>query len=435
MLLSKEFQQSLIDKSTKLDCFSIEIKQRAATKPFVFRGSGSIFFNTEGVLSLKLYDKAKKTSMAGMIKLAFSQPKGIVPENDYFDVTAKDSNGQVWKAKRVYIYDGLHATPHGTSIEIEIPSLRSMNKIRSPDVSFAVVVINGYRNLPLNEYRDESSGGKSLRGLRLKLGGLDIDFDQTKNHLKLSVSSTKSIIDEKVIQKLLDGLSLACGERFELVQTTIAANGKLIHILPHQGKNDSKKIPALVPLQYGEPEHLELFLTSYLENKKQKHAEILRHWSRMTECVLFSETSALIVCIAIEGMVKHFYKSTRKTDTKLIKAILDAKKAIKSCKLPAEINGRAMSAITSMSQKSIKKLLLEIVDDGYATKDHVASWSDLRNRTAHADAAQVDDQSFIKNINAYATCIDLFFILICKTMSYSGKRNMIDSLPAILTNR
>lgn len=85
--------QKLVSRTLIIECFEITLTQNDDKTPMVFFGPGSITIESDGRLSLKMYDSTKVSSMSQMMRLGFYQGVGVVAESEYFSLNAQDSSG------------------------------------------------------------------------------------------------------------------------------------------------------------------------------------------------------------------------------------------------------------------------------------------------------------------------------------------------------
>lgn len=94
----------------RVDCVSIELRQRSVHEPQVYSGPGYLFQNEDYQLSAKIY----VTQMVGnsdrfSLFSSATEAGDLYPETEYYDIVAQDNRGRLWKSERL----GLDSIDHG----------------------------------------------------------------------------------------------------------------------------------------------------------------------------------------------------------------------------------------------------------------------------------------------------------------------------------
>lgn len=424
MFIDAKSERALIDRKLILECFQIALTRKSKSNPLKFSGPGCIYYDDQGDLRIKLYDRTKKSSHRNMLSLFLSSKIGLVPEEDYFKLKAKDDKGNIWTAERIHLNNSSTTTPFGTVLKIKLNNL-SCTRIKKTKAEYyhGEVVIRDKRQLPFNKFVDNANGSSSLRGLEFTLSDLVVDIEQREDNIRIFLESKTKKITIQTIRKFLDAFSIASGEQSELVYTQITHDNKTSTAVYNSRKTSAFTLPSIASMQYHEPQQLQGFIDAFIACPNGLLASLLTFWRRLTESSSYSETAALVLCINIEGMVKQYIPAEKSSDNQLAEQIKVAKKAIKSLKLNEKINTRVMQTISELDKQGIGARLKSMAASGTVTSDQVSAWISLRNSTAHADLLGSGGTNIINFYNNQTLCIDLFYCLICWTIKYVGPRS------------
>lgn len=429
MIFSQSEVAELISQELEIECYEIKITQRTDKDPLIYRGSGTIYFNAEGRLTVKFNDPAQKSNL-GLLKQTFLTA-GIVSEADHFDFEATDGTGNTWVCERIFIYNGIHATPYGTTVTAELPLIKSFKTTKPVQHSYVEIALHGTLNLPYNLYIENQRQGKDLAGLEFEINQSKFQLTQHKDHVLIRLDSKDLSVDQNYICNVLDGMALACGKELPLVYYTKSATCTYEkHIHGFGKKSPGAQLEPIVPLTYFRPEHLSRFIEAFLNNRTRQHDHMLFYWRRLASSTQPNEVAALVLTVNIEGMIKNYFSNLYVPAEKLINEIRLTKNRLRKVKLPSTTKSRIGTALGGMQKLSPQAILREMEKEGIVSKFHVESWLSLRNLVAHADNLKSDEVSVTNFYNNLYLCMDLFYALICREIGYTGIRSDALWLPS-----
>ncbi|HVI40249.1 MAG TPA: hypothetical protein VM577_06285 [Anaerovoracaceae bacterium] len=418
--------QKLVSRTLIIECFEITLTQNDDKAPIVFVGPGSITIESDGRLSLKMYDSTKVSSMSQMMRLGFCQGVGVVAESEYFSLHAQDSSGNFWFAPRVYINDGLRITPFGTIIEFYIPDIRAEREHRRPDldgVSIANIVVSGKYRLPFNKFEDQPDGSSSVTGLEFDIEDATITLSQKANHLEVDMVSNTIEIGHDFIIKVSEALSIAIGREAWPAYYRVYKSNLLSSFI--NGKADVSGLGMIRPLVDVFPyktAKLISFVNQYACNRKKEHDHIVYYWKRLYYISSkVTDVAALVLTVNIEGLINNYFRDGRVPSERLLAEISLSRNMIDPLKLPGSTKPRIKNVLGAMKKTTSPNILRELADEGKISSEHVKSWNNLRHSLAHAanmdsDIAALD--LFVEDINK---CLDLFYHLIGLSVGYDGR--------------
>lgn len=425
MLIDEKIERELIDRKITLECFQITLTQKSKLDALRFSGPGCIYYDKQGDLRIKLYDRTKKSSNGKMLRLFFSAKAGIVPEEDYFRLRAKDEKGNIWTAGRIHLNDSYNTTPFGTVFDIKLETLTCTRKNRQKIEDYhGTVVIRGNRQLPFNKFID-NNGSSSLRGLQFDLSTMSVDIEQRQDSIRIFFRSNKRKITTHIIQSFLDAFSIASGEKTEVIYFQTTHSNKTFTAVYNFRETGISKLPSLTSMQYHEPQQLQGFIDAFMSCPNGLTTNLLTYWRRLTESSKYSETAALVLCTNIEGMIKQHVPKEESANNQLATIIKETKKAIKTLRLNDKIHARIMQTVSDLDKKGVGARLRDMQASGSISPAQVTAWIELRNSTAHADLLGSEGTEIINFYNNQTLCIELFYYLIGRAIKYAGARNEI----------
>jgi hypothetical protein len=429
MIFSQSEIAELISQDIEIECYEIRLTQRTDKDPLIYRGSGTIYFNADGRLTTKLNDPMQKSNLA-LLKRTFLTA-GIVSEADHFDFEATDGAGNTWICERIFIYNGIHATPYGTTVTAELPLIKSSKITKPVQRSYVEIALHGTLNLPYNLYIENQRQGKDLTGLEFEIHQSKFQITQHKDHLLIRIDSKDLCVDQNYICNVLDGMALACGKELPLVYYTKSATSTYEkHIHGFGRRSPEPQLEPIVPLTYFRPEQLSRFIEAFVNNRTRQHDHMMFYWRRLASTTQLDEVAALVLTVNIEGMIKNYFSNLYTPAEKLINEIRLTKNRLRKVKFPSSTKSRIGNALGGMQKLSPQAILREMEKEGIVSKLHVDSWLSLRNLVAHADNLKSDEVSVTNFYNNLYLCMDLFYVLICREIGYTDTRSDALWLPS-----
>lgn len=429
--------ESLVSRTLVIECFEVELIQNIDKSPFVLSGPGSITFKPDGQLSLKMYDASKKSGMSQMMRFAFYSETGILPESEYFSLSAKDSSGNIWVAPRVYIHDGLRLTPHGTIVEFQIPEIRTERvrpRLDLDGLSVANVVIGGDFRLPFNTWQDQSDGSTSVSALLFEIDSASLKFYQKAKYLELHIESNSRGIDHDFLMKVSEAISIAIGRDAWPSYYRVYNDGATRSFI--NGKPDVSGLGMIKPFVDVFPyktEKLISFVDHYVNNREEQHCHLVYYWRRLYHISsLVGDVAALVLTVNIEGLVNNYFSFGRVPSDQVLGEIKHSKKLIRGLRLPGSTNSRIKNVLGAMKKLSAPNILRELETEGRIEAGHVKSWNNLRHSLAHAGNAESDPATMELFLVDIENCLDLFYRLIGLSVGYDeslvriGEQLMLD---------
>ncbi|MDF1764051.1 MAG: hypothetical protein P1U57_11630 [Oleibacter sp.] len=136
------------------------------------------------------------------------------------------------------------------------------------------------------------------------------------------------------------------------------------------------------------------------------------------------QASALACGVSIEGLVKKYFESCFPVPNDELEHLNKAKLMLKDIDIDQGVKDKLNSSLDNFKNKSPKRVLFEVCKEIDINSKLVRIWSGLRNRSAHADDLDMDQQKFEEYFLQYISCFYLFYRLLFLVIEYRG--NCID---------
>ncbi len=430
-MASNELYESIISKELELDCLEMQLKQCCDNSPLIIDGTGFINQGDDGEISFKLlYNGKNDESIHSKLQFLHSLPGGsLLPTEHFFDLTAKDFYGYNWSASKIYIDPDIHVSNNTAVIKGKLEKLTLKEEARSVEnTSFCRIIAEGDYRLPWNKFRDQSGGGSRLCELELKFDNFDVTLFSESNVLNISFSSDDSVDIRKYREYFIQALNIMLGKQFPILYevyrisgtTSSEINSNRHHI------NGSMESPIKIWMPH-DKDNFNEFIKSYISCaiKNDGLDTLFGYWHKI---YLVSnntvQASALACSVSIEGLVKKHFKSCFPVPSDELEPLNNAISILNSIDIDQGVKGKLKSSLGNFKTKSPKRVLFEVYEEIDIKSDLVKVWSKLRNRSAHADDLDMDQQQFEEYFLQYRSCLYLFYRLLFQVIEYGG--NCID---------
>jgi len=428
--LTHEKVDELISNKFEIDCIDISLFQQIEENPLLYSGPGTIYQDENGVLNLKLYAKIKdiKKEISHIFKPFL--PGKIIGDEHYFSLKAVDMSGSEWSAENIWVSGNFYLPVAGRVIKSELREIKNLTeiggRIRS-EKTFLFIVSPGNYQIPCNEKEDLPNGGWRLNRSIFSVDQIDLEFKKLDNYLTIKASTTSNELNEKSEMKLLEALSIICGQIVRPVIIDYShGDTKTLKIKSVNVNFSNKQLPP--PFNHSSPSDLEsfaFFIGKYLSSIETPYSELFGFWHKLNRAWQASiENASLSLAVAIEGIIKSYFVEYGLPDQEILLQAQDAKQKIKDLGLGQRIKSRILSSIGQLKSTSPKGALYEMSDKGWFPRHFADEWVKLRNKSAHADKIDEDPKTIQLYIDQIYTCLTLFYCLLFLSIKYEG--NFID---------
>lgn len=446
--MNDKLVEQLSRHELEIDFIELELTQRTAVNPIVYKGLGSVYQTNTGGLELKFYYRFKDVSDSMKPKKSSMKEEvgKLISDESFFDLTAIDIYGKVWESKKLYMPEmnslfpsagkvvkiPLESIYHSKSILKRDPLIVGKSYICSPEKDVAVLLIPGQFDLPFNEYTDTKTSS-ILNKLKILLEPkhlIEMDkqpfeaiYTQKDRFLQLEiVASPDRSIDLEVVEHFRRSIEFLLGKVCNQVLFTLYAGcNELYQIFSYNKNFPNKSLP--VPIKYQSIVNFKDFEKALicLMGCKKSFDVIYGYWHKSHRAFQGDiENGALSLTVSIEGLINYFYKKYGLPDSdqkKFFDECLDIVNALPSDRKLIE---KLISSINYANKFSVNKAIFELIELGVLSKKQAKDWKDLRNKSAHADPLNPDRKSLQKQINRYYSSLSVFYKLILSEVGYTG---------------
>ena len=430
MDLNSDTIDKLMSSKFEIDCIDISLTQQIKEDPIIYNGSGTIYQDENGVLSLKLY--AKRTNTEKKLSHIFKpHVQGrIIGNEDYFSLRATDMSGNEWSAEDIWPSANISSPAAGQMIKAELREIKNITeadiRIRSGKTCLFIVAPGSYE-IPCNKKEDLPNGGWRFNRSLFSVNKVDFEFKKLDNYLTIDASTETNALPEQSEIRILEALSIICGQIVRPMIIDHSRGG--IRTLRIKSVNDTfANKPLSYPLKHSLPPDLETFasfLEKYLYSIEDPYSELFGFWYKINRAWQGGITNAsLSLTVAIEGIVKAYFEKYGLPDREILCQIREAKQLIKHSELGEKIKQRLLSSIGGLKIASPQGALYQMSNMGLFPKSFVVEWLSLRNKSVHPHQIDRDEKIKQVNINKNYTCLALFYCLLFKVIGYEG--NFID---------
>ena len=426
--------KSIIENKFTIDCPSIKLVPQSSDSSLrLHEGSGFINQNQDGSFSLKMYTMEELSLEDVLHPRGNSIPGEIIDEKHYYQLLARDISGREWESKWVLpdIHAGLGG--NGNVICANIKEFFCLSSVNSKkDIHHVSIYFPGEIEIPCNKCTDEEKivdGEKRFfsRSLNLaKFNSCDFGFEIKKETdcLKLDAYSIAQEINDTHIMRFVESLQfiLARTLSWSIAELT---EGKIKKIRVRSCQKNSKQSRMGSPVHMDGPfSHVWSLFDKYLnhvmgyEDKSSWHSV-----SGWVHAVIESgsvslNTEALVLSVAIEGLLKEEFKHLRFGNSELDIQIKDAKSIIQESTLNPSFKERLYGSFDAMSQARAKDLLHILKERNLIDVKLMAEYGKLRNPSAHGEIGIPNIQEYLDRCSC---ALMLFYQLIFLAIGYKGK--------------
>lgn len=429
MLLDNKEIESAITNNLSIDFVSITLTQDTADSPKRYAGPGSIFLDTDGVVRLKMYhaylneediqrDFSDSFNDDGLV------PGKIIGDQHYYSLEAVDMKGRHWSSSHVSISGHTSFPARGKVIETSLQkiSLTHLNTNGDkPQSEFAYVIIPGKYKIPCNKF-EKNDKGTSLTVCELDLGNYNCEIKKRDSHIEMSIRGSSSIAIDKYTNILIEAISICTGAFLRPKLRVESNKDRKLAVIYSTGKPLIQELQSPIDgMNTRETVNLEEFARKYTNKVSEPFTELFGYWYR-----IFSDSSgelenrALVLTTSIEGLLKKYFSEHGIPDADFVAQAKDAKPKIKSVDIGSRIKERILSSLGNALSSTPKNSLHSLAASEIIPVDLIKIWSELRNKSAHADELKQSDSELQEFLDQLFGCLELFYCLLLRHIEYKG---------------
>lgn len=430
MIFNKETIDKLISNSFEIDCIDICLTQKTDKNPIIYKGPGTIYQDEHGVLQLKLYSKINELTQEFSRLLKYFPPGKFIAEDNYFTLNAIDMNGNEWRADNIWISTSGSIPTSSLVVKSKLEKVEAIKQIDTrpnTEQNYLFIIVPGQYKIPCNQSDNLPNGGWRRNRAVFLVNKIDFELRQLDNYLIIKANAKPENLDKDTYIKLIEALSIITGR---IVRPVVINNiQKGLDTLEIKSVDDSfANYESPCPFKHSTPANFEsftCFVEKYLINIDDPFSDLFGFWHKINRAWQAGiENASLSLGVAIEGIVKTYFREQGLPDDEIIKQAKIAKRileCLKSIGLGQRIIKRLLGSIEGLlNNTSPKSVLSKIAQDGLLHKDMPNAWGKLRNKAAHPDKTNQDRSAKQKDIDRFYTCIALFYHLLFIIIEYEG---------------
>lgn len=429
MLLDNKEIESVIENSLSIDFVSMALTQNAIDNPRKYSGPGSIFLDADGVIHLKMYhvyqnDEDIQRDFGDSFNDDGLVPGKMIGDQHYYSLEALDMKGRQWISSHISLSGNTSFPARGKIIETRLQKI-SLAHLRAeedkPKEELAYFIFPGKYKIPCNTF-EKNEKGTSLTLCKLSLGEYNCEIKKRDSYIDMLVRGSSIMAIDKYSDILTESISICVGS-FLRPKLKIESSKKVrLAVLYSAGKPSNQELQSPIDgMITRESTHFEEFVRKYTGKIAEPFTELFGYWYRV-----FSESSgelenrALVLTTAIEGLLKKYFREHGSPDSEFIDQVNDAKPKIKAVDIGKRVKDRILSSLGNSVSPTAKNSLHSLAVSEIIPVELVKIWSELRNKSAHAEELKKSDAEIQEFLDQLFGCLELFYCLLLRYIKYNG---------------
>ncbi len=389
----------------RVDCPKMQLRSRGKPPKYLYSGPGYIFQPARGTFAFHLYSHRKQNSItSGLLDLL--KTGEIIPDDVYFDLSAEDQHGRLWRSRRI-LPNSLDRAASGNLIidgELSELSIRfglprhldckgSHIKLYTFHILKIPLIHRTIRRTKIAKGFNQSS---SRNAWIFRCLGISWQIVQEAEQASIEAYSESDHFPPHIEDRIIDALEFVSGHAVQCEVLRIRRNHSVEITL-------RQKLPLAAVTRWQRP-LAQQFLTIpgtrrvTIRYHKRLFERFLRHGLACTAAVhpisaqlaavreagagRYIDAYALTLCVAMESLLQSSFGKVRiKIPTE--QELGDLLKWIQDWKGSAQLKNRTAGAIGQMRQRRAGDIMRALVGREIITRDQYKAWDRLRNRSAH----------------------------------------------------
>lgn len=437
--MSADDVEDLATYGFSVDCPNLTARPLGEDQTEAYTGCGTLSQSAKGELTFKAFvTPPPDHSPIDAFKAAFDQSDKskageIIPDHEYFELTAQSLNGQLWVCER-FLPDFTRSFVTGGTI-LSGNLWRITNKLRTPGTTRGEQITIRYRNKPSFPCNTRTETETTIGELKGWSGSWNV-ANFTAAGFKFSVTTESSgmivcaWVDDGELPahletRISEALSFVFGAEFTPFAMTHKRCDQTIRYYfseePRSLKGD------YLPLNCGLHDPTKSLW--YLFDRYLTHIcspGITEHWHPLSShiiSVLRAEEAsvdgfALTLAVAVEGILNCAFPDKARPTPESIAQTDAALALITSSTLEENFKRRMADLIGSAKSARPIDKLYALAAQGAVRKVFIGSWKKLRNASAHANLS--DQKRLAKRHQQCQIVRTLLHELIFEAIGYEG---------------
>ena len=433
--LSEPELESLKHSLWEIDCPQVIVKSRSPQNLCTFGGSGFLKQVTSHQLTFKFYASGQSQSHINR-NLQLGE---TIPDEAYYDLTAMDYKGRLWRCERILI-DIKKSASGEFIVQGSIPKIICEGEVQE------YVECKGSRleirvfddvNIPFNEKtlteKSIARGVQSFRSMSRNIWKFEcckLDFLLVKEDKKLliiNVISSEEKISEHLRERILEALQFILGYpiNWAVSYRRMGHTTEVTLCSPRQRSVSSRFQPPLILGGYftNEAQVFRHLFAKYLQHIINYDQPLHPLWAQLNAIYeasggMFIDAHALTLTVAIESIVSGEFSNFGKLTDEEEEGVQKALEYIDVWNDNTGIKERIKGSINAMIQPRVGDKMKALRKASAITRTQERAWQKLRNKSAHS--YQTHNSKNSKFVELIFQMNVLFYHLVFYAIGYSG---------------
>lgn len=434
-----DFKNCFIGGLFVIDCLEIVLTQNKVLEPREFKTSGFLRINPEvGVEGRFVLSRTDRDPIDpfGSIKNVLNRRSGtLILDSEYYKLIARDVTGNVWSHPAVNLRkdelkEAIILTVTCDYIRTESAAVKSQvftHFIFLDELAFP-------KNLPESKNflgrggRREAFSMEASRGVS---AGMDLTFDPRKHAPGERYSEFYALSASGVTQlmgfqdRLLESIRFCTATMATPIMTeTVNNDTRIIELSKARPSNKGMFDAPLSCLEYADDFYrlLECYFKYACENSHDKEFAPIsaKLGGLFTLKNVWLDTIALLVCVAIEGLLNEpQFKKVGAPQKTVLDKIDQILLVVENASVSKDLIPRISNVISSMKSSSTSDRFHALVQAGALDHKDRTTWKSVRNASAHG-SFNIDPNKIQTRLDEVYRLITVVYKLVFLRIGYRG---------------
>jgi hypothetical protein len=344
-------------------------------------------------------------------------PGQIIEDDHYFDFEGVDVSGRTWTSSRIWIDKNVDISLSRNVVIATLQRLQTCCEITTVPSEVTAKTTNAQLYIP-GKFKIPHSKTK------LSIAGRSCVLEQHHSYLEIIVDLTGEFNPDNHLDLILEALSIGMGHYLLPRLKRLNRWERQIEIIYSAAKDKrQRQLPPPIPTSHPhDARNLEVFVGKFTEAIDECRSPLVGYWFRILQVFEGDvENSALVLTIAIEGLLKNYYESTHAPDSEFLHQLKDAQPLVRDLSVEERVKKCLMNALGNAKRMSPKNSLYKLAGSKLISENMVEVWKELRNRSTHADELKFGDYELQVFVDKKFVCLELLYRLVLGSIGYSGE--------------
>lgn len=163
------------------------------------------------------------------------------------------------------------------------------------------------------------------------------------------------------------------------------------------------------------------FVLCYLQAYSVPFRQVAGLWFRILTAFDSSlENQGLIIATACEGVINAEFEDECKPEQIFLDQLSEARPLVDKFNVQPRAKARLITSIDTAKNSTVSNALHSLTDSQKIPENLRKTWQSLRNKLAHANELDWEEEKMQAFIDSLYTCLELFYRLIMIRINYDG---------------